>query len=350
MPSCRSPVSNRIFDYGLMLSFYGLYQETLVNHKSPHPLRGVITAMVTPLDQDLALDRKGLERLIEHLIGGGVHGIFILGTTGEAPNLPYDVRSALIEQTCKLAGSRVPVIVGITDTSYKDAIRLAVKSYECGAFAVVAAPPYYFQVSQEDLFHYFKSLASQSPLPLFLYNAPLNTPHWIEIDTAIKLAGEPNIVGLKDSGLNMGYFHAVREGVRALPEFSLLVGPDDLLAEAVLLGAHGGMAGGSNVWPRLFVALYEAAAAHDMSRVVALHQQVMQFDNAVYRSATHPANPLRGLKCALSFLGVCSNHLTLPLRPYSREESDRVEKYLQGVDLPGIPAQAAEGSNSRGKN
>src|SRR6202034_466223 len=95
----------------------------------------------------------------------------------------------------------------------------------------------------------------------------------IEIDTAIKLATEPNIVGLKDSGMNMAYFHAVREGVRALPEFSLLVGPDELLAEAVLMGAHGGMAGGSNVWPRLFVALYEAAAAHDVSRVSALHQR-----------------------------------------------------------------------------
>jgi dihydrodipicolinate synthase/N-acetylneuraminate lyase len=214
----------------------------------------------------------------------------------------------------------------------------------------VAAPPYYFHVSQADLLHYFKSLASQSPLPLFLYNAPLNTPHWIEIETAIELAGEPNIVGLKDSGLNMGYFHAVREGVRALPEFSLLVGPDDLLAEAVLLGAHGGMAGGSNVWPQLFVALYEAAVSHDVSRVAALHQQVVQFDNAVYRSAAHPANPLRGLKCALSCMGICSNHVTLPLRPYSREESDRVEKYLQGVDLPSLYAQTAEGSNSKGKN
>jgi 4-hydroxy-tetrahydrodipicolinate synthase len=297
--------------------------------------------MVTPLDQDLNLDQKSLERLIEHLIGGGVHGIFILGTTGEAPNLPYNVRSALIEQTCKLAGSRVPVIVGITDTSYTDALRMAIKADECGALAVVAAPPYYFQSSQPDLLHYFKTLASQSPLPLFLYNAPLNTHQWIDIETAIKLAGEPKIVGLKDSGLNMGYFHAVKEGVRTLPEFSLLVGPDDLLAEAVLLGVHGGMAGGSNVWPRLFVALYEAAVARDVRRVAALQQQVVQFDKAVYSSATHPANPLRGLKCALSFLGICSNHLTLPLRPYSREERDCVEKYLQGVDLLAVPQMSS---------
>jgi 4-hydroxy-tetrahydrodipicolinate synthase len=309
-----------------------------LNRKSLHPLRGVITAMITPLNRDLTLDQKGLERLIEHLISGGVHGIFILGTTGEAPNLPYDVRLALIEQTCKLAGSRVPVIVGITDTSYKDAIRLAVKAQECGAFAVVAAPPYYFHVSQADLLHYFKVLASQLPLPLFLYNAPLNTPHWIELDTAIKLAAEPNIVGLKDSGLNMGYFHAVTEGIEARPDFSLLVGPDDLLAEAVLLGAHGGMAGGSNVWPQLFVALYEAAAARDLNRVAALHRQVIQFDNAIYRSATHPANPLRGLKCALSTLGMCSDDVTLPLRPYSREERDQVEKYLRGVDPHASPA------------
>jgi 4-hydroxy-tetrahydrodipicolinate synthase len=296
--------------------------------------------MVTPLKQDLTLDQKGLERLIEHLIGGGVHGIFILGTTGEAPNLPYSVREELIEQTCRLVGSRVPVIVGITDTSYKDALRLAARSHRCGASAVVAAPPYYFQVSQADLLHYFKSLASESPLPLYLYNAPLNVPLWIEIETAIKLAAEPNIVGLKDSGMNMGYFHAIREGVRALPQFSLLVGPDELLAEAVLMGAHGGMAGGSNVWPRLFVALYEAAAAHDVSRTTALQRLALQFDNAVYRSAQHPANPLRGLKCALSILGICSADLSLPLRPYSREEREQVEKYLQGVDVLAAPLTA----------
>ncbi len=305
-----------------------------MDHKLPRPLRGVITAMVTPLDQDLNLDQEGLERLVEHLIEGGVHGIFILGTTGEAPNLPYDVRFAVIEQTCKLAGTRVPVIVGITDTSHKDTIRMAAKSYEFGALAVVAAPPYYFQVTQADLLDYFKRLALESPLPLFLYNAPLNTHHWIEVETVIQLAAETNVAGLKDSGLKMGYFHAVREGVRDRSDFTLLVGPDDLLAEAVLMGGHGGMAGGSNVWPRLFVALYEAAVAGDLNRVVALQQRAMQFDTAVYRSA----NPLRGLKCALSLVGMCGGDLTLPLQPYSQQERDQVQKYLQTVDVFKDPA------------
>jgi 4-hydroxy-tetrahydrodipicolinate synthase len=288
--------------------------------------------MVTPLNQDLSLDQKGLERLIEHLIAGGVHGIFILGTTGEAPNLPYDVRAELIEQSCRRAGSRVPVIVGITDTSYQDALRMAAKSYECGAAAVVAAPPYYFQVGQADLLQYFKRMAADSPLPLFLYNAPLNTRLWLEVATVVEAAAEPNIVGLKDSGLNMGYFHAVRESVRSRPDFSLLVGPDDLLAEAVLLGAHGGMAGGSNVNPRLFADLYEAASAGDVNRVATLHQQAIQFDNAIYRTAEDANNPLRGLKAALSIMGICGTAMTPPLRPISTRERETIAQYLHGVE------------------
>jgi 4-hydroxy-tetrahydrodipicolinate synthase len=139
----------------------------------------------------------------------------------------------------------------------------------------------------------------------------------------------------------MGYFHAVREGVKAMPDFSLLVGPDDLLAEAVLMGAHGGMAGGSNVWPRLFVALYEAAVAHDVGRISALHQQAVQFDNAVYRSADHATNPLRGLKCALSLMGICSTDLTPPLRAYSSKERERVQQYLRQVDVLSVPMMSA---------
>jgi 4-hydroxy-tetrahydrodipicolinate synthase len=300
-----------------------------LDNKLPRPLRGVITAMITPLDSDLNLDQGALERLIAHLIGGGVHGLFILGTTGEAPNLPYEVRFAVIEQTCKLAGTRVPVIVGITDTCHKDAIRMAAKSYECGALAVVAAPPYYFQVSQPDLVQYFKRLSLESPLPLFLYNAPLNTQHWLEIETVMQLAGENNIVGLKDSGLKMGYFHAVQARMRDRSDFTLLVGPDDLLAEAVLLGAHGGMAGGSNVWPRLFVSLYEAAAAGNVKKVLALQHTAMQFASAVYRAP----NPLRGLKCALSLLEICSDNLTPPLQLYSNQERDQVQNYLRTVDV-----------------
>src|ERR1700761_5358460 len=117
----------------------------------PRPIRGIVTAMITPLKAGLSLDVQGLERLLEHLIDGGVHGIFILGTTGEAPALPHQTRSELIVRTCNQGGDRLPVIVGITDTSYEDALKMARISQEYGAVGVVAAPPNYFQVSQADL-------------------------------------------------------------------------------------------------------------------------------------------------------------------------------------------------------
>jgi 4-hydroxy-tetrahydrodipicolinate synthase len=97
------------------------------------PLRGVITAMITPLRARDELDHAGLERLVEHLIAGGVHGLFILGTTGEAPGLSYRLRAELIERTCKQVAERLPVIVGITDTAFVEAASLAAAARKFGA-------------------------------------------------------------------------------------------------------------------------------------------------------------------------------------------------------------------------
>jgi 4-hydroxy-tetrahydrodipicolinate synthase len=315
------------------LSFWQVAENMVL----PRPLRGIITATVTPLKEGPTLDSAGLERLLEHLIRGGVHGVFILGTTGEAPALPYSLRFALIEQTCKLVDGRVPVLVGITDTSYEDSLKISHKAEECGALGVVSAPPYYYRVTQGDLLDYYTKLASDVALPLFLYNAPSNTHHTLDIPTVVKAARSSNIVGLKDSGANMSYFHTAREALREFAKFSLLVGPEELLAEAVLMGAHGGMAAGSNVWPRLFVALYEAAVSQDINRVAALHRQAVQFGSSIYRTSGDDANPLRGLKCALSVLGICSGQVTRPFRPYSPAEQEQVRRYLDEIDLSAEP-------------
>ena len=114
-------------------------------------LKGLIPPMVTPLIDNNTLDRDGTVRLVEHMIAGGVHGIFILGTTGEAQSLAYHLRYELTELVCSAVAGRVPVLVGVTDTSLEESLRLAHKAAECGAAAVVAAPPYYFAPSQTEL-------------------------------------------------------------------------------------------------------------------------------------------------------------------------------------------------------
>eukprot|EP01031_Cornospumella_fuschlensis_P053425 gene53425-65254_t len=138
----------------------------------PQPIRGIIPPLVTPLSDRDTLDVPGLERLIEHLITGGVSGLFILGTTGEGPSLSYRLRRELIERSCKLAGDRVPVLVGITDTSFTETVALARYSEERGASAVVTSAPYYFPAAPPEMQEYIQHLVAEMPLPLFLYNMP----------------------------------------------------------------------------------------------------------------------------------------------------------------------------------
>ena len=122
------------------------------------PLRGIITPMITPLQGRDRLDIEGLQRLVEHICSGGVHGLFILGSTGEAPHLSYNLRRELIERVCDQVATRIPVLVGIMDTSFVESVDLARHAEQAGAEAVVFAPPYYFPLSQVELFEYLLCL------------------------------------------------------------------------------------------------------------------------------------------------------------------------------------------------
>jgi 4-hydroxy-tetrahydrodipicolinate synthase len=292
------------------------------------PLRGIITAMITPLRGRDVLDHAGLERLIEHLIAGGVHGLFILGTTGEAPGLSYRLRTELIERTCKQVTERLPVIVGITDTAFVEAASLATTARKFGAQAVVASAPYYFPASQVELLNFVEHLAAEVPLPLLLYNAPTNTGHTFEPSTVLRAADIPNVIGLKDSGGNMTYFHSVAELLKDRPDFTLLVGPEELLAEAVLLGAHGGMCGGSNFCPQLFVRLYEAAVARDFEQIRILHSRVMRISTTIYRVGRYESSYLKGLKCAVSLLGLAEDFMAEPFRAFDSPERAKVRQHM----------------------
>jgi 4-hydroxy-tetrahydrodipicolinate synthase len=294
----------------------------------PKPLRGVITAMITPLRGRDELDHAGLERLVEHLIVGGVHGLFILGTTGEAPGLSYRLRCELIERTCTQVAARLPVIVGITDTAFVEALSLATVARKFGAQAVVASAPYYFPASQVELLNFVEHLSSEVPLPLLLYNAPANTGHTFEPSTVLRAAAMPNVIGLKDSGGDMTYFHSVVELLKSRPDFTLLVGPEELLAEAVLLGAHGGMCGGSNFCPQLYVRLYEAAVTRDFEQVRVLHSRVMRISTTIYQVGRYRSSYLKGLKCAVSLLGLSDDFMAEPFRAFDSPERAKVRQFM----------------------
>lgn len=294
-------------------------------------LRGIIPPMVTPLRGRDQLDHEGLERLIEHILGGGVHGLFVLGTTGEAPSLSYRLRRELVESVCRQVGHRVPVLVGITDTAFIESVNLAVHAAAAGADGVVLAPPYYFPAGQAELLEYLDHIVPELPLPLTLYNMPSHTKLVFDPDTVRQSMRNPGIAGLKDSSGDMMYFHRLQTFLRDRPDFHLLVGPEELLGETVLLGGHGGVNGGANLFPRLYVEIYNAACAGDRDRVAALHETVMLISSTVYSTGRHGSRFIKGLKCALALENLCNDFMAEPFHRFREPERRRVRQHVAAV-------------------
>ncbi len=288
--------------------------------------------MVTPLRARDELDGTGLERLIEHILEGGVSGLFILGTTGEGPSLSYRLRRELITQTCRQVGGRVPVLVGITDTAFVESVSLSRHASDAGADALVLAPPYYLPPGQPELQEYLEHLVAELPLPLFLYNMPALTKVQYETGCLRRAMEMPRIVGLKDSSANMSYFKEVLGLLPHRPDWTLLVGPEELLAESVLAGGHGGVNGGANLFPKLYVQLYQAARRGDSTRSQQLHAQVLQISQSLYRIGRHPSSIIKGIKCALACQGICDDFMAEPFHRFRAAERSRVERCLPDLE------------------
>jgi 4-hydroxy-tetrahydrodipicolinate synthase len=289
--------------------------------------------MITPLLDRDTLDAAGLERLIEHILAGGVHGLFILGTTGEAASLSHRLRHELIERVCSQVDRRVPVLVGITDTSFVESVNVAQKAAQAGAQALVLAPPYYFPAGQPELLEYLEHLTPQLELPLFLYNMPNQPKPGFDVDTVRAAADIPGIVGIKDSSANMLYFHRLLSMLDSRPDFTLLMGPEQLLAETILLGGHGGVCGGANLLPRLYVDLYEAACAKDLARVEVLHKTVMRVHATIFSVGQFESRFIKGLKCSLSLLGICDDFLAEPFHRFRAPQREIVRRDLEELGI-----------------
>ena len=298
-------------------------------------LHGIVPPLVTPLRDRDELDVAGLERLIEHVVVGGVHGVFILGTTGEAPSLSYRLRRELIDRVCRQTARRVPVLVGITDTAFVESVALAKHAADAGATAVVLATPYYFPAGQTELTGYVENLIPQLPLPLVLYNMPSLTKVWFEVDTLHRLARFEQIIGIKDSSGDLSYFEKLMSLRADRPDWSIMIGPEAMLPQAMNLGGDGGVAGGANVLPRLLVECYEAAVACDTRRVAAAQDRIDSFQR-VYEIGKYASRYIKATKCSLSLLGICDDYMAEPFHRFHPPERERVRQILDELIPAGV--------------
>ena len=294
------------------------------------PLRGIITPLATPLASsnqgEPSLDVPGLERLIEHVLSGGVSGLFLLGTTGEFTSLGREMRQEIIRRACTQVNGRVPVLAGISDTAISETFRLADTALEAGADALVLAAPYYFQHSQDDLLRYLELVTQRISLPLFLYNIPHLTKTSFEPETVRSAADFPGVVGLKDSTGDLQYLEKTVDLLKDRPGFSILIGPEQMLVECMKRGAIGGVCGGSNLNPALFVGLYNAIIRGDEKCAAELQAQVERSSRALYQVGFPGGSYLRGIKAALSLAGLCSPDPAPPFAPFTTAEFAQVEK------------------------
>lgn len=294
-------------------------------------LKGIIPPLITPLLGRDRLDVEGLERLVEHMIEGGIHGLFALGSTGEGPNLSYGLRAELVQRLCQIVKGRVPILVSVTDAAFEESLQMSQVASEAGADAVVLATPYYFPAGQTELIQYVEHIVAELALPTVLYNIPSLTKVWFEVETLKTLAAQERILGVKDSSDDLEYYSELC-GLRSLrPDWSFLIGPEDKLIRSISLGGNGGVNGGANLFPRLFVDAYNAAVSKDSVRSSQLQRKIEALGE-IYTIGHYASRFIKGTKCAASLLGLCDDFMAEPFNRFYPEDRAKVAAILEKLN------------------
>jgi 4-hydroxy-tetrahydrodipicolinate synthase len=281
--------------------------------------------MVTPVTPQGDLDEPGVRRVIDHLIEGGVSGIFVLGTTGEAASVPHTMRSRLVAITVKHVGNRVATYAGISHNCLDHSVHAAKECFRLGIDVAVAHLPSYYALSPEEQCDYYIALVEQIPGPLMLYNIPSTTHMSIPIEVVEQLSQHPKVVGLKDSEKDVARLEAVIERLGGRSDFAVFVGVTVLAARALSLGADGMVPSSGNLVPARCQGLYESGIRGDVARAEVYQRQVDEAA-AIYQRNRTLGQSLAALKVAMGALGLCGPDVLPPLRPLGPAEQAAVRR------------------------
>ncbi len=292
-------------------------------------LKGMIVPLITPLTKDEKLDEEGLGNCIEHVISGRVNGIFVLGTTGESACLTDDVRERVLESTAARIRGRTLFLAGVSDTSTKRVLANIKKAEETGADAVVAHPPFFLGLSdQEELITFYRSIADSTDLPLVLYNIPGITKQPLALKTVETLAGLPTVIGIKDSSVDYLFMLELIKLKKQYPDFRIFVGKTHMFVPCLLAGGDGGVDGIINLIPDRCARLLGLMEEGKAREAWALQEEINEIWN-VYNVRSF----LSGIKTAMHFAGFCEPTVTSPVVPASEKERAYIRGIMQQYDL-----------------
>ena len=265
------------------------------------PHRGVVVPMVSPVTPSGELDEGTARRLIDWLVKGGVHGVFVLGTTGEAASLPMRARRQLTRLAAERVAGRCLVYAGIGSNCLEESVAAGREYLAQGADAVVAHLPAYFPLAPAEMVEYYRLLADRLEGPLVIYNMPPTTHMSIPLDALEELSRHPNIVALKDSENDLRRLKSVIAAFRGRSDFAVFVGPAVHAAETLAAGADGVVPSSGNLAPDLWRRLYDHARAERRSEAATLQKQLNAIAH-VYQAGRSLGQSMAGLKAGLEGL------------------------------------------------
>ena len=291
------------------------------------PITGSIVALVTPMNTDGSVDYPTLRKLIDWHIAEGTDCVGVVGTTGESPTVSVEEHCEIIRVSVEQAAKRVPIMAGCGANSTAEAIELAKFARQVGADCQLQVVPYYNKPTQEGQYQHFKAIAEATgDLPIVLYNVPGRTVADMSVETVLRLAQVPGIVGIKEA---TGNIERAQWLIRETPEaFAIYSGDDPTAVALMLCGGQGNVSVTANIAPRLMHELCVAAIAGDVQRAMAIQFQLMP----VHKHLFVEANPIP-LKWAMARLGLCNEAMRLPMTPMTRSLEPVVEGALRQAGL-----------------
>lgn len=298
---------------------------------------GVVPPVVTPLNTDFTVDFPSYTRVLEHLLGGGVHGLFVLGSTSEVVFHDDATRRRIIEHTVEVVRGRAPILVGVIDPATDRVIGHARAARAAGADAVVVTAPFYTRTSGPEIMDHFRYVRDAMDLPVIAYDIPVCVHTKLDRALVVTLAREGVIAGLKDSSGDDGNLRFVLADLADRPDIFLMTGSEIVVNSVLAMGAHGVVPGLGNVDPAGYVRLWDAAQRGDWAAARKEQERLCRLFEIVWLGTprTSPgASGVGGFKTAMRRLGViATNIMARPQRALNDDEAAKIDAILRATGL-----------------
>ena len=281
----------------------------------------IVTAMVTPFDENGEIDFQATRNLIDHLIANGSDGLVVAGTTGESPTLSNEEKVQLFRFTVEVVNGRVPVIAGTGSNNTRESIELTMLAEDVGVDGIMLVAPYYNNPCQEGMYQHFKTIAAATSLPIMLYNIPGRSVVNMSVETVVRLSDIPNIVAIKEASGNLD---AMAEIIERTPKgFSLYSGDDALTIPVLSIGGTGVVSVSSHVLGNEMQTMIRNFKIGNLQEAASDHRRLLPMMKALF-AAPNPSP----VKAALNLKGIPVGGVRLPMIPLNDEQLRSLEQAL----------------------